>query len=80
MRLLDAGAFQVLKDYLAKVVTSAINAPGLGNAVYNVSVLVHAQHPVGRDALHGERAGDADLASVLVRLVVQVLEASPGRD
>ena len=51
--LLHAGAPQVIQDDLAEVVARAVAVAGLGDAVDHVAVLVHAQHPVGRDALHG---------------------------
>ena len=78
--LLHAGAPQVVQDDLAEVVARAVAVAGLGDAVDDVAVLVHAQHPVGRDALHGEGAGHPHLAAVLVGLVVQVLVLGPGGD
>ena len=80
MGLLDAGAPQVVQDDLPEVVARAVAVAGFGNLVYDLAVLVHAQHPVGRDALHGERAGHPHLAAVLIGLVVQVLVVGPGGD
>ena len=78
--LLDAGAAQVVQDDLAEVVAGVVLALGLGYAVNYVAVLVHAQHPVGGDAFHGEGAGHPHLAAVFVGLVVQVLVVGPGGD
>ena len=43
-------------------------------------ILVDAERAVRRQTLHRERAGDADDAPILVRLVVQVLEVRLGGD
>jgi hypothetical protein len=51
-----------------------------GDLVDQLVVLVDAEHAVRREALDGERPGDADLLRVVVRLVVEVLELGLGGD
>ena len=80
MGLLNTGTPQVVNDDLAEVVAGGIAVARLGDAVDDVAVFVDAQHPVGRDALHGEESGDADLAVVHIGLVVQVLVLGVGGD
>ena len=80
MGLLDAGRVQVFQDDGCKVLLSVVAGLGLGQMVDEFVILVDAEGAVRRQALHCERAGDADDAPILVRLVVQVLEVRLGGD
>ena len=80
MRLLHARGVQVLQDHGRKVLLSVVAGLALGEMVDQLVILVHTERTVRRQALHRERASDADDASILVRLVVQVLEVRFGGD
>ena len=75
VRLLDAGQLEVVEDHGGEV-GRAGEGPWLllGDLppVNHVVVLVHGQDPVGREAFHGERAGNANLVLVLVWFVVEL--------
>ena len=49
-------------------------------AVGQFIVLIHAEHAVGAEALHGEGTGHADLLLVVVGLVVEVFKLGLGGD
>ena len=64
--LLDAGRVQVFQDDGCKVLLSVVAGLGLGQMVDEFVILVDAEGAVRRQALHCERAGDADDAPILV--------------
>ena len=72
--LLDAGRVQMFQDYGREVLMPVVAGLGLGKMVGQFVILVDAGRAMRRQALHRERAGDADDAPILVGLVVQVLE------
>ena len=72
MRLLDARCLQVLQDHGDEIRCFAIAEPAVGQAAERLVVLVHRQRLMRRDALDGERSGDADASPVLVRFVVEI--------
>src|SRR3546814_3565876 len=80
VRLLHAGSLQVFQDHLHEVAFFAVAVVAFADAVDQLVVFVHAQHPVGREAFHGEWAGDADFLLVLVGLVVEILVVGLGGD
>ncbi len=77
VRLLHAGGLEVLQDHLVE--THAVSLLH-GERIDQLVVLIHAEHAVGREALDGERARNADLLLVVVGLVVEVLEFGLGGD
>ncbi len=78
--LLDAGGLEVLQDHAGEILLFAVAELGFRHAVDELVVLVNAQHAVGRNALHREGTGDADLPVVLVGLVVEVFVVRLGGD
>ena len=80
VRLLHAGGVQVLQDHGREVLLSVVAGLPLGEMVDQFVILVHTERAVRREALHRERAGDADDSPILVRLVAQVLEVRLGGD
>ena len=77
--LLDARLVQVLQDHGREVLLPVVAGLSLSEMIDQCVNLVDAERSAGRQALHGERAGDADDAPVLVCLVVKVLEVRLGR-
>jgi hypothetical protein len=63
-----------------EVPNPSIAVPGIGYAVDQFVILIHAQDAVGREALDGERPGDADRLSILIGFVIEVLELGLGGD
>ncbi len=60
MRLLDAGRPEILQDHVGEVRRLAVADLPVEQPGDRVVILVHRQHPVRRQALDGEGAGDAD--------------------
>jgi hypothetical protein len=50
------------------------------SGINQLIVLIHAEHAVGAEALHGEGTGHADLLFVVVGLVVEVFKLGLGGD
>src|SRR5262252_75721 len=73
--LLHAGGVEVLQDHLGEGLPP-VSGTVLAEAVDQFVVLVHAEHAVGTEALHRERASDTDLALVLIGPVVEISDAA----
>ena len=80
VRLLHAGRLEIFQDHLDEVPLVAVRRLCVHRGVDQFVVLIHGQHAVRRQALHGERPGHADLLLVLVGLVVEVFELGFGGD
>ena len=80
VRLLHAGGLEVLQDHLREGLLGAVFGAVFLDGVDQFVVLIHAQHAVRAEALHGEGTGHADLLLVLVGLVVEVFELGLGGD
>jgi len=81
VRLLHTRCTQVLEDHLLERLRRfSLSVTADLRALDEITMLVQVEHPVGRDALNCEWAGDADLAIVYIRLVVQILEFGLGRN
>ena len=70
----------MFQDDTREVLRLPVAEPCLRHVVDQFVVFVDAENAVRRNALHREGTGDADLPSVLVGLVVQVLEVGLGCD
>lgn len=57
MRLLHSGSLEVLQDHLGKGLLGPVFVATFLRRVDQFVILVHAEHPVGAQALHRERTG-----------------------
>ena len=80
VRLLNAGGLEMVEDHPGEVLLFAVPELSFGDVLDELVVLVDAQQTVRRQALYGERTGDADLLAVLVGLVVEVFVFGLGGD
>ena len=78
MCLLDTGSLQVVEDHGGEILLLAVAELGFGDVVDEIVILVNAEDAVRQEALHGKGSGDTDLASILVRLVVEVFVVGLG--
>ncbi len=78
VRLLHAGGLEVFQDHLRR---SPCSSPSFGFrlAVDQLVVLIDAEHAVRREALDGERPGDADLLACLRRACRRDIRIRPWR-
>lgn len=65
--LLDTRRSKVLQDHLGEGLFWLKLIGAFIDSVDQFVVLIHSQHAMRREALHGERSRDADLLFVLVR-------------
>ncbi len=80
VRLLHAGGLEVLQDHLGEGLLGAVFGTAFPHGVDQSVVLIHAEHAVRTEALHGEGAGHADFLLVVVGLVVEIFKLSLGGD
>ena len=80
VRLLHARRPEVLQDHVGEVRGLAVAELLVGEGGEELVVLVHRQHPVRRQALHREGAGDADARVVGIGLVVEIFVVRLGGD
>ena len=80
VRLLHAGCPEVLQDHFGEVRGLAVAELLVGEGREELVVLVHRQHPVRRQALDREGAGDADARVVDIGLVVEIFVVRLGGD
>ena len=85
MRLLHAGAFQVLQHHGREVgglAAAVLLPPAFGRLQLVIEAVVHVdrRHAVGREALHREGSGHAHAAVVLIGLVIEVFVIGLGGD
>ena len=74
VRLLHAGGLEVLQDHGREVLRRVVTGLALGEMIDQFVVLADAERAVRRQALHCERACDADDSSIVVWLVVKKFE------
>ena len=80
VRLLDAGGFEVLQNHLGEGLLGSVFGDVVAELVDQFIVLIHAEHAVGAEALHGEGTGHADALLVFVGLVVEEFGIGLGGD
>jgi hypothetical protein len=80
VRLLHAGGLRFSRIIWGKVCLAPYSAASSFRGVDQFIVLIHAEHAVGAEALHGEGTGHADLLLVVVGLVVEVFKLGLGGD
>ena len=80
VRLLDTRRPQILQDHLGEILGLAVAEFLVGEGGKELVVLVHRQHPVRRQALDREGAGDADARVVDIGLVVEIFVVRLGGD
>ena len=80
VRLLHAGGLEVLQDHLGEGLLGSVFGAVFLQGVDQFVVLIHAQHAVRAEALHGEGTGYADLLLVRIGLVVEVFKLGLGGD
>ena len=78
--LLHSGDLEVLQDHLGEGLFRTMFSAIFLHRVDQLVILIHAQHAMGAEALHGEWTGHADLLLVVVRLVIQVFGLRLGSD
>ena len=78
--LLHAAGREVAEGGGGEVLRGAVGGCPFGGAVDQLVGLVEGEQAVGRQALDGEGAGDADALRVVVRPVVEVLHVGARRD